>query len=387
MAEITRTGIVPRDLSGYRALLEQRYREAFGEDLATEPETPAGQMIGIQALSLAEADEIVVSVANGLSVEKSVGIQIHDLGSLFEIRPEGATYSTVALTLGGVVGTVIDAGSRVRNDDGSEFALDAAVTIGAAGTVAATATATETGPVAAVAGTLTTIVTLVAGWETVTNAADANQGRNSEPDPDFRARYRAETGRLSDGPVDAIRAALSEAGVTRQRIEVNDAGAAVTRQGLSIGAHGVMCICQGGLDADIAAAVLESKGVGTTMSGSVSSGGAMFERVSEVPITVAITTVGGLGFPADGLAQMRANLVDYALGDWRGSVGQFDTDGFQIGETVDSMRLLSPINAVPGHSVSSIAVAIRQGNAALPTLPDLNVLYTLALADVTVTIS
>ena len=40
MASIDETGITPVDLQGYKILLEEQFREEFGETLSVDPETP-----------------------------------------------------------------------------------------------------------------------------------------------------------------------------------------------------------------------------------------------------------------------------------------------------------------------------------------------------------
>ena len=386
MAQITNEGITTRDLAGYRTLLEERYRDAFGADVALDAETPFGQIIGIEALALAEYDEQFAAMVNGVAVGSAQGRQQDDLGSLLNIARGGATHSTVTITIAGEAGTAIPSGSRARTNAGDEWETTGDATIPNTGSTTVAAQAVEEGEVEAAAGTITTIVTLIAGWETVTNAAAAVPGVARTRDSLYRTQYRARTGRLAAAPLDALRAGLSEAGVTRQRIEENYTSAAVTRQTLTIAAHSVMCIVEGGTDAAIAAAILERKGLGTGMSGATTAGGASFQRISEVPIAVEVETTANSRFPAAGLANMRANLVAYGLGTWESGAGDFDTEGFQIGELIDSNRLLSPINAVPGHRVTSLEVTLSNGNA-LPATIALNGLYTLDIGDVTVTIN
>ena len=96
-------------------------------------------------------------------------------------------------------------------------------------------------------------------------------------------------------------------------------------------------------------------------------------------------TEAGDGFPADGLARMRANLLAWVAGTWDPGGTGFDRGGLAIGESLDTNRLLSPINAVPGHTVTTVTVT-RTGGAALGT-PDLDERFTLASADITLTLT
>ncbi len=90
MARVTSQGIEPTTLQGYIDALEGAFRSALGSDLDLAPETPQSQLIGLLALTLAESDEALVAVANGMSRNRALGIQLDDLGSLLGIaRLEG----------------------------------------------------------------------------------------------------------------------------------------------------------------------------------------------------------------------------------------------------------------------------------------------------------
>lgn len=114
MAVVNPQGITPTDLTGYRELFQTRFQAAFGPDLALEPETVQGEIIGIMALSATEADEALVAVAQGMSVGRGVGTQLDDLGSLLAINREVAVKSTVSATVAGVVSSLVPAGAIVK---------------------------------------------------------------------------------------------------------------------------------------------------------------------------------------------------------------------------------------------------------------------------------
>jgi uncharacterized phage protein gp47/JayE len=86
-----------------------------------------------------------------------------------------ATNSTADLLLTGTAGTTITNGSA-RDKNGIIWNFPASVSIGVDGTVLVTATCANSGAVAALAGTITTINTPTRGWTTVTNPAAATVG-------------------------------------------------------------------------------------------------------------------------------------------------------------------------------------------------------------------
>ena len=185
MAIVDYTGITPVDLAGYRRLFEQKFRDAFGADLSFDEETPQAQWIGIASLVAAELDEVLVAEANGLNRATAAGFQLDDLGSMLGLTRFAPTRSTAVVSLTGVASTVVPAGSRIRGTNAEEFQTTAQATIAAGGTDV-NVEAIEYGPIPAEVGTLTEIVTPVAGWTGVTNPAAAVVGRYAESDTAYR---------------------------------------------------------------------------------------------------------------------------------------------------------------------------------------------------------
>ena len=502
MAQINAQGITPRDLAGFRQLLEQRYRNIFGQDFLITDESPQGQIIGIDALALAENDESLVHQANALNIYAATENQLDDLFSLLDIDRITASRSTVVATLTGQAGAAIPRHSRAATLEGDEFRTTEDLIIGADGTVEADMEAVQSGAVPILPNHLVNIVTQVAGWTAVNNAAEGAVGRVRESDRNYRSRYRNIISRTATSSTQALQASLYEAGAERVKIEINATAAAVTRRGIAIPSYTVMCIVQHGEEtdaADIAATVLQNKGMGIGVAGdlpmnlratftggahgtlsaiaalsgtltldgvsvpvnlsgasdfaaaaallqtalrtssdsrfsgaraSYSDGsfvvsfgsdaefdGAFFEgavadglglsesadaeftagrvfeqenvyqSVEETPVKITVPIAIGAGFPSNGRTLIAQNLVDYAAGRWTGGLGQFNTDGFQIGEDVPVERILSPIYAVPGHELTGMLTVTDTADNALPTETPLNRLYTVAANNITLMVT
>ena len=264
IVEITPQGVSAMSLAEIRDELEARYVAQFGEDLSLSPQTPQGQILGVTAGMLAEVVEGIVEDVNANSVTNSGGTLLTQLGSLLDMRRVTATRSRVTATFTGVSGTGVLAGSRVRTTAGAIFETLADAVLSPSG-VQVDMQALETGPVEAEAGTLTEIVTVTAGWETSTNAADAALGRDAQSDSDFRGVYRARTGRLSAGAQAAMEASVEEAGGERQRIVENATSVDTVEQEFPVFSHSVIVVARKGSDNDIRRAVdlRRGQGVGT----------------------------------------------------------------------------------------------------------------------------
>ena len=306
-----------------------RVPPALGEDLDLAPETLQGQIVGAMALTLTQVDEALIAASNGSSVSRAIGVQLDDLWSLLGIERRLGTRSTVTVTLAGQGGVSIPAGSRARTAAGDMFELIQEVTIPGSGSASATMHSVEEGPVPAASGSLTQIVNLVTGWESVTNPAAATPGRRIETDEEYKERFQRLTGRNSRGSAESVLAAvLGVEGVTDALLRENATGTAVTVQGKSIGAHSICIVVDGGTDADVAAAMARSKSAGTGTGGDTTvnvphSGGwtvpIEFSRAKAVPVAIKMVLTLGRDFPSDGtsriIRQVLAHVKSLTLGE------------------------------------------------------------------------
>lgn len=340
---------------------------------------------------------IDMTIVDGLSrIELDIGLVQGqaDQGTLFSLPRIPGVSSTVTATITGAASTVIPSGSRARTLDGAIFFTTQQVIIGSTGTVDVLMRAVEIGPIVAGVNTLTQIVDSIPGWTEVTNVAAATLGRNQETDHEYRRRYRSEVAVHSGDSLESIRArVLNTPGVTGCIVRDNSTNAAVTVQNVAIAARSLLVIVEGGVEYEVGKAISETKTVGVPTVGdrlvnvTHDQGFTIpirFRRVRNIPIQVAINlTPDDNRFPSTGFLTMRDNLLQWFSGTW--DVIGFDTSGVGIGETVDLERLNSPLNAVSGHRLNSVAVT-RVGGGALGS-PDLDQRYTLMRDNVTFTIS
>lgn len=204
--------------------------------------------------------------------------------------------------------------------------------------------ADTTGPIPAPTGTLDTITTPVSGWNSVYNPNSGVTGRNTETDSAFRIR-RAQTLLTGNATEDAIVGAISNnvIGVTQVSIESNRTDATVG----DLPPHSFRVVVAGGDDNDIGQQIWDTQPAGIQSVGTTSvivqdsegeSQTVYFSRPTPVYIHVRVYRdfYNEEDYPVDGDAQVKQNIVDWAL------LNQ------PIGTDVIRQRLNIPVYEVPG---------------------------------------
>ena len=351
--------------------LNDRIKSIFGENFNVNPESPDGQVNGVLSESDANLWELAEECYNAFNPSAATNATLSDLVQLNGLTRLPATSSRALLTITGTVGVVIPAGSLVSTvDTGDVFATEIDVTIGSGGTVTVFASATITGPVTALASTITVIDTPVTGWATVTNLADAVLGTNEETDVDLRARRRQSVARDAQAILDAIFAAVAAVpGVTQTVVLENDTNS-VDANGLP--PHSFQVVVVGGSDEDIGNAIWLTKPTGITTFGTSSyevldSQGVPhvmnFSRPTTVDIYVDVTISAFPDFPANGAELIQQAIVDYANGIL------VEGRGFSLNEDVIYTRLYTPINSVPNHSITSLFIGLAPSPSGTVDIP------------------
>ena len=240
--------------------IRQQLADIFGDDLANADQTPQGQLAGVIAILEAVIGEALVKLGAATSVDDAVGTQLDALGSLVDILRQQATRSRVTATVTGVAGTGLLAGSRAKTAAGAEFRTTAAVVLAPTPGVTVDMEAVNEGAVEALAGTITEIVTVIPGWETITNAAAAVQGVARQADPAYRTGYRTRTAHRAVASMSALESALDVALAGKQRLSENFTNAQTIVQEWAVDSHHILAVVQSGSDGDIRRAV--SKRIG-----------------------------------------------------------------------------------------------------------------------------
>lgn len=353
MTTITSTGLTRTRLDERLAALQTAVQAIFGDTINLDPDTIDGQTLGIFAESISNLDQLAEDIYQGFNPQSATGLALSRLVQLNGIKRIEGAYSTVILTATGTEGTEIPAGSLVSSPTTSvvfETLEDA--TIPASGTVNIAAQTQTMGAIAAPAGTLTKIDSPVFGWQTVTNTNDATLGRAEETDESLRLRRAKSTSTPAQAVLDSVYGALANiAAVSQVRVFENDQD--TVQPVTSLPPHSIYCVVDGGAAADIAAAIWLRKSAGATMYGAITQQitdnqgnphDIKFSRPTDVNIYIVINLVTRTGWPSDGATRIKNALVAWALTEQ------------EIGEELIHSRLFSPVNTVPGFSITSLFI-------------------------------
>jgi uncharacterized phage protein gp47/JayE len=341
-----------------------------------EAEDPAMQVVQVPLEGVGLAWEAMQLSYQQFDESKVTGASQSALVQLNGIQRLDESPSNAQEVLTGTPFAPIPAGQLVSDvNNVNQWATTEDVVLDGAGTATVTVRCTVTGPVVALAGTLTNIVTPYPGLSSVTNPADATLGRNIETNTELRQRQKLSTMAPAASPVESVYANLANVpGVTYARVRQNNT--------LLVDANGipgksVATVIVGGEPEDIAMTLLARTGVVAEWYGTSSL--TLFDVQGEpyvvkwtvptaLPIYIHLTIqiINPSIFPADGLQQIKDAIKAYAKGGAPalGVDDGFSDTGFPPGASVIWSRLFTPINFVAGHRVDSLFI----GTAPAPTL-------------------
>lgn len=277
---IDENGITTPSFNDIMQSLIASMQSIFGSDLYLPPDGQDYQQLAIFALSIYQANLAVIAVYNGFQPNFAQGANLSALVKINGITRETGTNSTAVITISGVVGTVIT-GGKVQDQNGNIWDLDSPFTIPASGEINVNATCETAGAIQAAQGSISSIVTVVSGWQTAANEDVATVGTPVETDAALRLRQSESTAISSITPLDSILAAVADvAGVSRSAIYENNTNE-YDSNGLP--PHSISVVVQGGDEGDIALTIEEKKAPGTDTYGSTS---VIVEDPAGLPVTI-----------------------------------------------------------------------------------------------------
>ena len=399
MAEITSNGYSLKSQNDWFAEEIALY-QSIDSAWALDASTPDGLKAASDAEIFYALDETLQQAYNSKDPNKAVGVDLDIIGKLTGASRVEGTYSTAIITATGTTTAVtVPAGTRIQSSyDGTYWSVDGQFTIPANGTATASVTCTTIGPIAASAGTLTIIADPIGGFSSVTNAAAATMGTAAQSDADFRISRAASVGKSGNNQVDSYYGVLwSVSGVRRVRIYENDTGATDSN---GQPANSIAVIVDGGTAQDIADALFTKKNPGIQMyqAGTPQSAVATstqypnntktmkFSTPIYVQIIVAVTIKNDGMLPSNIATLIQNAIMQYASGDLIADGVGFNTNGFDIGESVPISAIYTPINYVLGQYGNSYVQSLTLNGSASNVIIAWNQLSNWTAANITVTL-
>lgn len=341
---IDSTGTIIPNTADILIGVQDEYKIAFGADLIVTPDTPQGLLASAEAIARTQVVNNNAALANQLNPNIAGGVFLDAIMAL--TLPSGRTPATQtvvsAVTLTGVAGTLIPIGTQAKTAAGDLFATLSAVTLNGGGTASVNFAAVEFGPISCAAFALSSIVTNVLGWETVSNTTAGVLGQNTQSD--IAARALRNNTLAFQGvalPISITSALYNVAGVQSLWFQENIAGTTQTINGISMVRNSVYACVNGGSDLDVAAALLENKSSGCAWVGGTTvnliepaSGQAYavkFDRPTPIEILIRVTSPNGA------LSDIQTAILNYVAGGLNGQ------PGFVVGASVSPWEIAGAI--------------------------------------------
>ena len=304
-----------------RDAIEAKYKQIYGNDVYLGNDTQDGQFLQLMALAIHDANNMALAAYNSFSPTTAQGVGLSRNVKINGIKRNIPTYSTVDLTIVGVIGTIIKNGI-VRDAQGYSWALPPVVTIPDSGQVVVTATCQTIGAVRPSINEVSQIGTVTPGWQSVTNLGAVTPGAPVETDAQLRARQAFSASLPALSVEQGLVAAIADIpGVSRYRVYGNDQPAT---DELGIFGHSVAVVVEGGDIQAVADTIALKKGEGvnsfgiTTLLSTADAYGIQrqvsFSVVDNIPITYYLQVRTKAGYTSDVNARIKQALADWTTG-------------------------------------------------------------------------
>lgn len=377
--QFTQAGLVIPSEADILAGVQGDMNAAFGGGLNPALETPQGQLSSSQAAVIGDKNNEFAYFVNQIDPQFADGRFQDAIGRIYFLTRKPATSTAVSVTLTGLSGTVIPAGTLAQDTSSNTYINVGDVTIGITGTVDAQFQNVETGPIPCAAGTLISVYQAIPGWDAITNATDGIMGSVVESRADFEYRRKNSVAINAEGTLGAIYATVYNLDNVLDVYAVDNPANTIVNTGITnypLAPHSVYVAVVGGANADIAAAIWSKKDLGCDYNGNTSvivkdeSGynfpqptyTVKFERPASLPIKYVVNIVNDPTLPS--------NIVDLIktaiIARFNGADG---TNRERIGSSIFASRYYAPVSAV-ADTVAVISIYI---GTSTPTLTKVDV--------------
>lgn len=261
MAELTSEGFIARSLEQIISEMEGNLKATFGNSFDTSPESPDGQLIGIFAEQVWQAEQAAQAVYQSSDPDIAIDSQLEYVCDYNGVYRQLATFTKTSVLFSGAAGTRVPKGMIVGTEDGVEFTVDSESSIVSDVSV----TCTKSGRVVVNAGEITKIKTPVSGVTGVTNTSSASTGLERETNAQLRNRRAFSTIAQGTNTRESIYADLKKLGAEFVSISSNETDVVVG----DLPPHSFRTVVVGLSDEEIANSIYSNKPEGIPTFGSV----------------------------------------------------------------------------------------------------------------------
>jgi len=355
---INESGLIVPDTSELKTEVQDEYLATFGDDLDLDDETPEGILIDAETTSRIGIATNNAQLANQINPNIAGGIFLDAVWALTGGKRAGASSSifTVPPDLTGEPNTVIPIGSIATNTNGDEFESIAELTLDGAGLGSVGFQSVETGAIACPINDLTNITSNVLGWETITNSVSATLGTETQSDISARSERNDTLALQGAGLTEAMFSNIrAVAGVSSLSFRENITNATAIIDGVTLVAHSIWACVDGGTNADVANAIVESKSSGSNWNNGNSANPVsevvidpisgqsytvLFDRPDLIPVlysvTIAATSV------SNAVQIVKDAILSYANGELDGEEGLVNGADVSPFEAAGAVNVVEP---------------------------------------------
>ena len=261
-------------------------------------------------------------------------------------------------------------------------------TIGDNGTVETTFDTVEHGNIEIGANTVTNIVTVIAGWDSVNNPTAGVTGRDLEPDGELISRMKESYAINANGTVANIQSNLSDLdGVLDCVVLENYSNRPQTQYSVQLVAHSIAVCIVGGDDDAIAETIFRRKSAGCATNGDTEVTYIDTEHFNAVYTykiirPTAQTFKVKVTFYAEGLNSDLQNEIKEAV--VKDFLGELKNPRVTLASTVYASRFYQAIQSVTDTPINNIQISLNNGAFANLIEVPANVSPTLTEDDVSI---
>lgn len=368
----TSTGVTSEETATIRARLASQWKEAFNvsegtPELNTDPETPAGQLIDGQAALISEKDGELLELANGFNPSTVTGIFQDALAQIYFISRQVAQPTYVTCQCKGLQGTVIPYGAVVQDVNGYNFYNTLTGKINETGVYESVFRCAVYGAVEVGAESVTRIITVIPGWDSVNNETAGVTGRDKETQSEFEQRRYDSVSKNAHGTAEAVQGTVANLdGVIAAKCEQNRGDVEITSHGVTIPPHSIYLSVYGGEPQDIGQAIHEKLGGGCGFTGNTrviitdATNGSAHTYYYEIPEAEAVSMRVSMVKTSSTAETYEDDIKEALLTNFEGGTSAYSR--VVMGQTIYASRFYADVIAAGISRLTSIEIKLGDGS-------------------------